>query len=56
METKPTELEIMTDEKLVKYASTGLEQTSTSALVSAFQPIFAKARTAIADAQGRCAG
>ena len=53
-ETKTVELEIVSpDDKLVKYASqTGLETTATSSLVSAFQPIFAKARAALADAQG----
>lgn len=55
METIETKLEIANppDEKLVKYASqTGLETTATSALVVAFQPIFAKSRAAIADARG----
>ena len=53
-ETKTVELEIVSpDDKLVKYASqTGLETTATSSLVTAFQPIFAKARAALADAQG----
>jgi hypothetical protein len=53
-ETKTVELEIVSpDDKLVKYASqTGLETTARSSLVSAFQPIFAKARAALADAQG----
>ena len=53
-ETKTVELEIASpDDKLVKYArQTGLETTATSSLVSAFQPIFAKARAALADAQG----
>lgn len=52
-ESKTVELEIVADDKLIKFADkTGLEKTSTSALVSAFQPIFAKARTAITDAQG----
>ena len=53
-EAKTVELEIVSpDDKLVKYASqTGLETTATSSLVTAFQPIFAKARAALADAQG----
>ena len=53
-EAKTVELEIVSpDDKLVKYArQTGLETTATSSLVSAFQPIFAKARAALADAQG----
>ena len=52
-ETKTVELEIVNDDKLVKFASqTGLEPTATSSLVEAFKPIFAKARTALAEAQG----
>lgn len=52
-EQKTVELEVVPDDKLVKFADkTGLEKTSTSALVAAFQPIFAKARTAIAESQG----
>lgn len=52
-ESKAVELEIVEDEKLVKYAdNTGLEKPATSALVAAFHPIFAKARLAIAEAQG----
>lgn len=52
-ESKTVELEIVEDEKLVKYAdNTGLEKPATSALVAAFHPIFAKARLAIAEAQG----
>ena len=53
-ETKTVELEIVSpDDKLVKYArQTGLETTATSRLVTAFPPIFAKARAALADAQG----
>ena len=53
MNTTTVELEVVADDKLIKFADkTGLEKTSTSALVAAFQPIFAKARKAIADAQG----
>lgn len=52
-ESKTVELEIVADDKLIKFADkTGLEKTSTSALVSAFQPIFVKARAAIAQSQG----
>lgn len=52
-ETKTLEMEVIADDKLIKFADkTGLEKPATSALVAAFQPIFAKARTAIADAQG----
>jgi hypothetical protein len=54
-ETKTIEMEIVTDtdDKLVKFASkSGLEKPATETLVEAFRPIFAKARTAIADARG----
>jgi colicin import membrane protein len=52
-ESKTVELEVVEDQKLVKYANqTGLEKPATSALVAAFHPIFDKARKAIADAQG----
>jgi len=50
---KPTELEIVEDLKLVAYASqTGLEQSTTTPLVSAFSPIFAEARKVLAEATG----
>ena len=52
-EIKTVELEVMPDDKLVKYASqTGLEKSSQATLAEAFQPIYAKARTAISAAQG----
>jgi hypothetical protein len=52
-ETKTVEVEIVTDDKLVKYAiKTGLEKTSGQTLVDAFRPVFAKARAAIEDAKG----
>lgn len=52
-ETKKVEVEIVADDKLVKFASqTGLESTSGLALADAFKPIFLKARTAIDDAKG----
>lgn len=52
-ETKTVEVEIVPDDALVKSADkSGLEKPAASALVSAFQPIFAKARTAIAEAAG----
>lgn len=56
MKTEKTQnVEVVSDNdvQLVKYAEkTGLEKTATSALVDAFRPIFAKARTAIDDAKG----
>src|ERR1019366_2070948 len=53
MKTEILEPEIVTDDKLVKFASqTGLEKPATETLVEAFRPIFAKARTAIAEARG----
>lgn len=52
-ESKTIELEIVTDDKLIKFADkTGLEKPATATLVEAFRPIFAKARTAIDDARG----
>ena len=44
---------IQADDKLVKYANTtGLEKPAALSLAETFKPIFAKARTAIAEAQG----
>ena len=53
-DTKTIELEIVeTDQKLAQAAQqTGLEKPATSQLVAAFQPIYAKARTAIDAAKG----
>lgn len=52
--TEAVEVEVLKpDDKLVKFASqTGLETTVTTSLVEAFRPIFAKAKTALAEAQG----
>jgi len=51
---KPIECELVPEtDKLVKYASqTGLEPTTTTSLVEAFKPIFAKAQTALVAARG----
>lgn len=44
---------IQADDKLVKFANTtGLEKPAALSLAETFKPIFAKARAAIADAQG----
>lgn len=52
-QSKTVEMEVVADDKLIQFADkTGLEKPATSALVSAFQPIFAKVRAAILDAQG----
>ena len=52
-ESKTIELEIVTDDKLIKFADkTGLEKPATATLVEAFRPIFAKARAAIDAARG----
>lgn len=53
-ETQAVDVEVLqSDDKLVKFASqTGLETTATTSLVEAFRPIFAKAKTALVEAQG----
>lgn len=55
MEQNTQTLEIVenADAKLVEFAGkTGLEQSSTAPLVAAFRPIFADARTALAESAG----
>lgn len=53
MNTETIELEVINDDKLVKYASqTGLEKSSAESLAEAFKPIFLKSRAAIKNARG----
>jgi len=52
-EIKTVDVEIIKDDKIVKFAAnTGLETTAAANLVDAFRPIFSKARAALADAKG----
>lgn len=50
---KTIQLEVVGDEKLVKYASqTGLEKSSAESLADAFKGVFLKSRTVIEEARG----